>query len=143
VNPDNPVIRLCALGMEAEGEGRPEDARQLFLQAWSQSSDDFEACVAAHYVARHQLTPEAGLRWNEESLARAEAVSDGRVDGFYPSLYLNLGKSHEQLGHVVAAQRFYALAAEASDVLGDDGYGRLVRRGIAAGQNRLRQHRAR
>ncbi len=54
MNLDNPVIKLCAEGTRAEFEGRIEDARTLYMQAWEASKDDYEACVAAHYVARHQ-----------------------------------------------------------------------------------------
>jgi hypothetical protein len=43
--------------MECEGRGRFEDAAQLFLSAWNESTDDFERCIAAHYVARHQKNP--------------------------------------------------------------------------------------
>jgi tetratricopeptide (TPR) repeat protein len=109
---DNPVIKLCIEGTRAEFEGRIEDARALFMRAWEASRDDFDACVSAHYVARHQEEPEETLRWNQEALNRARAVKDGRVQDFYPSLYLSLGHSHEMLGHQAEAQRYYQLAAE-------------------------------
>jgi|SRR5215207_4521350 len=137
MNPDNPVVRLCAEGMNAEGEGRPDEARRLFQQAWDESTDDFEACVAAHYLARHQETPEETLRWNQESLVRADAVADDRVRSFYPSLYLNLGKAHEELGQLAEARRYYTLASRRVGALGEDGYGEFLRRGIAAGQDRV------
>jgi hypothetical protein len=44
-------------------------------------------------------------------------VGDDRVRGFYPSLYLNLGRSHEVLGHPAEASRYYELAAEGLDVV--------------------------
>jgi hypothetical protein len=94
---NNPVVKLCADGMKAEMEGKPEEARQLFMQAWEQSKDDYDACIVAHYCARHQRSPQEILRWNQESLDRANAVNDERVRGFYPSLYLNIGKAHEDL----------------------------------------------
>ena len=109
---DNPVIRLCAEGARAEFEGRIHDARTLFMQAWEASKDDYEACVAAHYVARYQESPEDTLRWNQEALSRANAVGDDRVIGFFPSLYLNMGRSYETLGNQTEAQRYYDLAAE-------------------------------
>ena len=109
---DNPVIRLCAEGTRAEFEGRTNDARALFMQAWEASKDDYEACVAAHYVARYQESPEDTLRWNQEALSRANAVGDDRVKDFYPSLYLNMGYSYEVLGNQTEAQRYYDLAAE-------------------------------
>jgi hypothetical protein len=52
------------------------------------------------------------LRWNQEALTRAEAANDEHVRAFYPSLYVNLGKAHELLGHREEAERFYQLAAD-------------------------------
>jgi hypothetical protein len=108
---NNPVVKLCVEGSRAEFEGRPQDARDLYGQAWSLAADDFETCIAAHYVARFQDSPQQILAWNLESLRRAEAVDDERVEAFYPSLYVNLGRSYEILGEVDEAQRFYDLAA--------------------------------
>ncbi|WP_437980177.1 tetratricopeptide repeat protein [Sorangium sp. So ce117] len=109
---DNPVIRLCAEGTRAEFEGRKEDARELYRQAWAVCKDDYDACVAAHYVARFQDTPEEAMSWNREALVRARKVDDERVQSFYPSLYVNLGRSHELLGNREEAEHFYRLAAE-------------------------------
>ena len=53
-NPNNKIIKLCVQGMHMEGEGRPEEASRLFLQAWNEATNDFEKFTAAHYVARHQ-----------------------------------------------------------------------------------------
>ena len=75
MDPENPIVQLCIAGMAAEAEGRAADAKALFEQAWETSQDDFEACVAAHYVARHQATPAATLDWNERALRRAEAAA--------------------------------------------------------------------
>ena len=68
-------------------------------------------CIAAHYVARGATSPQETLRWNREALIRAEAVGDERVQAFYPSLYLNMGRSHELLGDQAEAERYYALTA--------------------------------
>lgn len=109
---DNLVIKLCIDSTRAEFEGRLDHAHTLSLQAWEVSQDDYEACVAAHYVARYQKIPEERLRWNQEALDRANSVKDNRVDDFYPSLYLNMGHSYELLGNEVEAKRYYDLAAE-------------------------------
>lgn len=46
MDPNNPVVKLCAAGMEAAGEGRLADAAALFMQAWDTAQDDYEAGVA-------------------------------------------------------------------------------------------------
>src|SRR5688572_9601561 len=107
-----PVIQLCIQGTRAELERRPEDARSLYQQAWDVHTDDYEACIAAHYLARFQDTSEKTLHWNLIALQHASAVHDESVMDFLPSLYLSLGKSYEVLGNIAEAQKYYQLAAE-------------------------------
>jgi len=109
---NNPVIRLCMEGTLAEFEHRIEDARILYQQAWDARTDDYDACIAAHYVARFQGLVEESLHWNQLALKHGNAVNDERVKDFYPSLYLNLGRSYELVGDQDEAQRYYDLAAE-------------------------------
>ena len=137
MDPNNPVIKLCAEGMKAETEGRTDEAHMLFVQAWEQSKNDYDACVAAHYVARHQKTPEEILRWNKEALDRADAVNDQRVQGFYPSLYLNMGKAYEDLGNREEAKRYYELAATRMNIVPEGRYGSMVREGVKRGLQRV------
>jgi hypothetical protein len=137
MDPNNPVVKLCVAGMQAEGEGHIVRARNLFNQAWETASDDFEACIAAHYLARHQDSPAATLHWNQVALDRAEAVGDERVQSFYPSLYLNMGNAYELLGQQVEARRYYDLAAALVDELPTGRYNDVVRSGITAGQGRV------
>jgi tetratricopeptide (TPR) repeat protein len=134
---DNPVVALCAEGMTAEGGAGPEAARALFEQAWELRRDDVDACIAAHYLARQQPSPELTLAWNERALRHAEAAADDRIAGFFPSLHLNLGKSHEDLGDRGRAREHYERALAHADALGDDGYGDMVRRGVEAGLRRV------
>ena len=107
----NPVIQLCMEGTRAEFEHRLEDARLLYGQAWDARTDDYDACIAAHYVARFQESAEESLRWNQLALEHANVVHDEWVKDFYPSLYLNLGRSYELVGNQAEAQRYYELAA--------------------------------
>ena len=112
MNPDNPVIKLCIEGTQAEFQGLIDKARSLYQQAWDAAQDDYEACIAAHYMARHQEDSRERLHWNQVALDKANAVADERVQAFYPSLYLNMGQSHELLGDRNEAKRYYDLAAE-------------------------------
>jgi hypothetical protein len=137
MDPNNPVVKLCVEGMKAESEGKPGEARRLFMQAWEQCKDDYDACIAAHYVARHQSTPEEILRWNQASLDRADAVNDQRVQGFYPSLYLNMAKAHEDLGDREQAKRYYRLADGRMTDLPEGKYREVVRDGISRGLQRV------
>jgi hypothetical protein len=125
--------------MQAEAENRFADARALFEQAWAARRDDFDACIAAHYLARHQDDPQRILYWNQQALHYADAVRSAHLDEqihtFYPSLYLNLGKSHEVLGDYTSARTYYQLAAEMLQLLSGE-YGDVIRKGVAAALQR-------
>lgn len=137
VDPNNAVAKLCATGMQAEGKGDHEKAHSLFLQAWEVATDAFEACIAAHYVARHQPSPEETLRWNQVALRLAQAAIDDRSSSFFASLLLNLGHSYEVLGNAKQAKQYYEYAMERAKVLPPDQYGNMVRDGIQKGLQRV------
>lgn len=134
---ENAVLKLCQDGMRAEAEGRPDEARALFLEAWEKRGDDYEACVAAHYVARHQDDPAAVLRWNQEALRHATAAGDDRVAGFYPSLHVGVAMACEQLGDLDGARAAFARAAEHVGALPPGEYGDQLRSAVADAQRRL------
>lgn len=137
MDPDNPVIKLCVEGIQTEMQGRSGEALELYMQAWEARQDDFDACIAAHYVARMQTDAGDILRWNREAIERADAVSDDRVQGFYPSLYLNMGWAYELLGDMNEAKENYQLAAEKLADLPADAYTDVVRQGVASALERF------
>lgn len=97
-SPFNPVIKLCLEGMAFEEKGVPEEAAQLFMQAWEEASDDHEKFLAAHYAARHQKMVADRLKWLETSLDFALKINDDTVKSALPSLYLNISQCYEGLG---------------------------------------------
>jgi len=123
---NNPVITHCIEGIWAEIENRFDDARLCYQKAWNSRTNDYEACIAAHYVARSQTTPEESLGWNLLALELAYAVTDEKIRNFFPSLYMSLGYSYESLGGKVQAQRYYRLAAGMGEVLDLESEGELV-----------------
>ncbi len=137
----DPVVRLCAAGMEAEGAGDVDGARALFLEAWETATTDYQGCIAAHYRARTCVEPAEALMWNERCLALANAVGDESVAGFYPSAYLNIGRSLELLGRFDAAEAAYQEAEAVFDALGDDRYGDMVRNAVARARARVADQR--
>jgi tetratricopeptide (TPR) repeat protein len=136
MDPNNPVVKLCLEGLEAEAKGKFEDARGLFEQAWSVCEDDYDACMAAHFLARHQDNPKAAFDWNQEALNRANAVGDARVQSFYSSLHLNLGHSYETLGALAEARRHYQMAADRLGAVPEGPYKDMLQNGIARGRKR-------
>jgi hypothetical protein len=135
LDPDNPVIQLCAAGMQVDGE--PAAALAFFEQAWAARRDDFDASVAAHFLARHQATPDATLAWNECALRHATACADARMTALLPSLCLNLGESYRVTGHVDEAEQLAHRGVRAlQEIAIEDGYTAFVRMGL----DRLLQH---
>ena len=128
IDPTNPVVALCSEGMAAEGT--PAEALRLFERAWAARRDDYDAAIAAHFVARHQASPEDTLRWNALAVRHAEAVTDGRAAAFLASLYLNLGDAQANVGDVAAAAAAVRRAAEQLAVVPPGGDREFVAMGI-------------
>jgi hypothetical protein len=135
IDSENPVVELCAAGMAAEGT--PAEARRLFEQAWAARRDDYDACIAAHFLARHQGSADSTLHWNALAVRHAEAVTDGRAAELYASLYLNLGDAHAALGQSEAAAAAVHLASAHVAALPAGGYREFVALGIGRLAQRL------
>ena len=135
-DPNNPIVKLCARGMELEGEAKPDEAAKVFQQAWDEASGNLEKFIAAHYVARHQNSVADKLRWDEIALGMALKINDESIKGAYPSLYLNIAKCYEDLKDFIKARENYLLAQKFESFLFGDGYGNMVRAGIANGIER-------
>ena len=133
IDSENPVVALCAAGMAAEGT--PAEARRLFEQAWAARRDDYDACIAAHFLARNQGSADSTLHWNALAVRHAEAVTDGRAAELFASLYLNLGDAHAALGQSEPAAAAVHLASAHLAALPAGGY----REFVALGVDRLAQ----
>jgi hypothetical protein len=133
----NKIVQLCAQGMELEGKGQPTEAAIVFLKAWYEAQTDFEKFTAAHYVARHQQTIDDKLHWDKTALQHALNIQEQEtVKAVLPSLYLNIAKCHEDLGDIDQAKTNYRSASASAAFLPDDGYGTMIKKGIANGLQR-------
>jgi tetratricopeptide (TPR) repeat protein len=135
IDATNPVVALCAAGMDREGT--PDEARRLFEEAWDARRDDYDASIAAHFLARHQATPADTLHWNALAVRHAEAVPGDRADELKASLYLNLGDSYAATGNIPAAIEAANRAVASLDLLPAGGYREFVEMGIRRLQQRL------
>jgi len=107
--------------MAMEDQGKPDEASKLFLQAWDESTDDFEKYIAAYYVARHQETVRDKLKWLETSLRFALRINDVTVKSAFPSLYSNIAKCYEELNDLDNAEENHELAKSFMDKPSDTG----------------------
>jgi rifampin ADP-ribosylating transferase len=120
-SPNNPIVKLCLQGMAMEEAGKPNEASNLFLQAWHEATNDFERFIAAYYVARHQTTVPDKLRWLQESLGAAQKINDDSVKSAFPSLYSNIAKCYDELADADSAKENYELAASFQNNPSDKG----------------------
>lgn len=127
VDAENKIVKLCAEGIAAEMEGDVLAAMKCYNRAWEEKSSDYEACIAAHYLARLQDGAEAMLYWNEMALQCAKNVAHELVAAFYPSLYLNVGKCYEDMGEHRKALDYYYSGVDTTGELPDDRLGNITR----------------
>jgi hypothetical protein len=128
IDPSNPVVALCAEGVQAEGT--PAVARRLFERAWAARRDDYDAAIAAHYLARHQPTAAETLHWTILAVRHAEAAPSGAVGPFLASLYLNLADAYARVGDSSAAATAIQHAARSIPAVQPGGYRDLISLGI-------------
>lgn len=138
------VFRLMAEGMRLSKEGKPAEAKRPLTRAWDLSTaapeDEWLACGAAHYLAIAEPDVEIKHKWNIEALERSDAVEDREsVASFYPSIYLNLARSAQQLGRLEEAKRYCALARQHEPILEDNEYGRQIRSGLTLVESEIGQ----
>ncbi|MBK8503162.1 MAG: rRNA adenine methyltransferase [Saprospiraceae bacterium] len=136
-NTENQVVRLCAEGMEFEGKGENGKASEKFEEAWNFSQNDFDKFTSAHYVARHQKSIIEKLNWDKTALDFALKISDKIVKGSLPSLYLNIGKCHEDLNDFVNARANYVSGKSYFEYLPTDGYGNMIKKVLKVELNEL------
>jgi tetratricopeptide (TPR) repeat protein len=137
-DPENNINKLCALGMQLEGEGKAEEAAGLFEQAWQEATNTTEKFTAAHYIARHQSSTADKLKWDETALNLALTINGDEIKTVYPSLYLNIAKCYEDMGNLNKALKNYQLALTFTLFLPNNGYGNMIRAGINMGIERVK-----
>lgn len=127
----------------ADNSDGAEGKQLRFQDLWDEigeSGDALHRCILAHYVADLFEDPAVSLVWNQRSLdaagelsyARLEAALPGQtVAGFLPSLHLNLAHDYQRLGDPAAARRHLTDARTQLTALPEDGYGTMIRRGVA------------
>lgn len=120
-SPNNNVVKRCLQGMATEEKGNPEEASRIFLQAWSEASNDFERFIAAYYVSRYQKNVTDKLKWIETTLQLALKINNDTVKAAFPSLYSDLAKCFEELGDFENAKKNHELAISSTDKPNDNG----------------------
>ncbi|WP_151523682.1 hypothetical protein [Serinicoccus kebangsaanensis] len=134
-----------AIGLALGGD--PPQGRADLLALWEQTDehDHAQRCVMAHYLADLEEELDDEVAWDERALAELPHVGDdalapvgiGSALGLAPSLHLNLGDGYLRQGRVADARDQLAAGLAVVDVLPDDGYGRMIRQGLAGLDERV------
>jgi hypothetical protein len=114
--------------------GDRERARASLAALWDEIHPDGDAlhrCMLAHYMADMQDDPHAELWWDRRALEAAAAIAGEAAREYFPSLYLNQAEDYRKLGDWDAARMHLARAADLAGALPQNGYGDMIRRGIA------------
>lgn len=146
-HPD-PVMACIGEALALGQQGRRAEAREAFAVIWAdvEGGDPLHRLTLAHHMADVQDDAAEELAWDLRALAAAEEITDARaaaagatgtVAAFYPSLHLNLGEDYRRLGDLPAARRHLDLGSRAAGALDDDGYGSMIKAGLAGLAERL------
>jgi hypothetical protein len=140
----DPTLLRIGEAVQLSHRGEQEHARLLFTQIWNEiggeQGDPLHRCTLAHAMADVQDDVREELMWDQRALAAADLLTDARVAqagvslpvaGLYPSLHLNLAECHRKLGDLDRAREHLRQAQATIDALDDDGYGRMIRDGLA------------
>lgn len=121
--------------------------KDLLEECWAvtQGEDHAQRCVVAHYLADLQDDLDEEIRWDETALRAYQHVGEtdlaaigiASASGLAPSLHLNLGDGYARRGDVWAARRELDAGLACIAALGDDGYGTMIRKGLAELAKRL------
>lgn len=109
-DPNSDIVKLCLQGMNLEAKEQPEQAGELFTQAWNQATNDFEKFLAAYYLAWRQESVRDKLEWFEMALQLAIKSNSPAVTAAYPVLYSEIANRHEELGDHESAKKNRELA---------------------------------
>jgi rifampin ADP-ribosylating transferase len=124
--------------MELEGAGDLLHAKEIFEKAWNEAESDIEKLTAAHYLARHQESVFEKYKWDQIALQLALKVNDEKLKAILPSLFLNIGKCYEDMGHRDFAKSNYEIALSYIEHMPNDGYAQMIHRGIINGLERVK-----
>jgi len=101
--------------------------------------DPLHRCTIGHYLADLCDDAAEALTWDVRALDAADSLTDDRaqahhptltVEGFYPSLHLNLADNYRRLGSLDAAHNHLAEAQSRLGVLTDAAYRQVVEDGV-------------
>lgn len=135
----------AAITVILEGDPTTGASRLRALWTTTHPAEHAQRCVMAHYLADLEADLDEEVQWDECALKEFTHVREtdltpigiASAAGLAPSLHLNLGDGYLRQGHSAKARKQLELGRAAAGVLGDDGYGTMIRKGLDGLGNRL------
>lgn len=133
---DQPADMEEVMAAVARLQAGDPDARTMLLSLWTADpgASSTRLCTLAHFLADTETTVAAELAWDRLALEAATGHSDGdheavtrSLQGFLPSLHLNLGDCLRRMGDLSAALFHAQAGLGRAHALSEEGYGRVVR----------------
>jgi hypothetical protein len=136
-------------GLQLHIPGDRPAALARFAELWAEigeGGDPLHRCALAHYMADVRDDPAEELEWDLRALRAADSLTDDRaktyhaslaVEGFYPSLHLNLGEDYRKVGEVALAREHLELARAKLDALGENDHAAGIRAALDGLAQRL------
>jgi hypothetical protein len=136
------VMTRIGEGIARGQQGDAAAARAIFAEVWQlvgPDGDPFHRCAVAHSMADVQDDPAEELVWDLRALDAVGSLTDerlrtagvaGSVDGFRPSLHLNLADVYRRLGQPDRASEHVRLGRVTLPHLPDDGYRAMISDGL-------------
>jgi len=128
-------------------QGDHDRGPALLDAAWAGTSDVDHAqrCILAHYIADLQDRLDDEIAWDQRALDEFSHLTPDALTpvgipstaALAPSLHLNLGDGYQRRGDLDAAREQLVRGLAAVDLLADDGYGAMIRRGLDGLAQRL------
>lgn len=134
---DQAIADAISRGQALEIAGDRAGAQAHYQAIWARATrtaNQYQASIAAHFMAHAQTEAEAQRMWHQRALRAAEAalaLGDERMRAFLPSLHANLAEVSLRLGRRAQARAHLDQAHASEAALHDDGYGRMMRGLIA------------
>ena len=91
--------------MASEGLGQTEKAKLLFEQAWTEAIRILKNSQPLILLPAIRTDTNGKLKWDETALEMALKIDQESMKASYPSLYLNIGKCHEDLKVISQAEK--------------------------------------
>lgn len=112
-SPNNPIIQTCLQAIALKDQGKAQEAKELFLNAWKEAESDFEKFTVAYLIAMQEAETKDSIHWFELALKHALKAKSTSVETAMVSLYSNLAEAYLKVNDEDTSDKYRKLMNEA------------------------------